>query len=204
MRKTCGAWRRGRSHRKNSNGRTHSFDPLPISFIPTSRQKEPQSHRERILRIVRQIDDFPLSFQTDDEGKPFIVVGGHAVNYWASLYLQLMPWSREVRRWLNRIASYDPVARNPNVTPTRRESSRCTWPCTGGCEFRPSSPCNSRACLIGAGSFTAELGRSQGGGGGGRGHDLDGVPRAMLSAARHARGLVPADVSKWSTTPIPP
>jgi hypothetical protein len=29
--------------------------------------------------------------QTDDDGQPFIVVGGHAANYWAKLYFSREP-----------------------------------------------------------------------------------------------------------------
>jgi hypothetical protein len=35
-----------------------------------------------------ELDDFlAVLTQPDDDGKPFIVVGGHAVNFWAKLYL---------------------------------------------------------------------------------------------------------------------
>lgn len=45
-----------------------------------------------------ELDDFlDMLAQTGDDGKPFIVVGGHAVNYWAKLYL---PRERRLREYL--------------------------------------------------------------------------------------------------------
>lgn len=39
-----------------------------------------------------ELDQFlAVLTQTDDDGQPFIVVGGHAVNYWAKLYLSREP-----------------------------------------------------------------------------------------------------------------
>src|SRR5256884_1633491 len=39
-----------------------------------------------------ELDDFlAILTQPGDDGKPFIVVGGHAVNYWAKLYLPREP-----------------------------------------------------------------------------------------------------------------
>ena len=39
-----------------------------------------------------ELDDFlAVLTQTDDDGQPFIVVGGQAVNYWAKLYLPREP-----------------------------------------------------------------------------------------------------------------
>ena len=39
-----------------------------------------------------ELDDFlSVLTQPDDDGQPFIVVGGHAVNYWAKLYLPCEP-----------------------------------------------------------------------------------------------------------------
>ena len=39
-----------------------------------------------------ELDDFlAILTQAGDDGKPFIVVGGHAVNYWAKLYLPREP-----------------------------------------------------------------------------------------------------------------
>jgi hypothetical protein len=43
----------------------------------------------------------PVDTQAGDDGKPFIVVGGHAVDYWAKLYLSREPRLRQpgVIRW---------------------------------------------------------------------------------------------------------
>jgi hypothetical protein len=39
-----------------------------------------------------ELDDFlAVLTQPDDAGQPFVVVGGHAVNYWAKLYLAREP-----------------------------------------------------------------------------------------------------------------
>lgn len=39
-----------------------------------------------------ELEDFlAILTQPDEEGQPFIVAGGHAVNYWAKLYLPREP-----------------------------------------------------------------------------------------------------------------
>jgi hypothetical protein len=43
-----------------------------------------------------ELDDFlAVLTQAGDDGKPFIVVGGHAVNFWAKLYLPREPKLKE-------------------------------------------------------------------------------------------------------------